>query len=99
MLDRGVEHVFVDKADIIEVKIVIPPGSTKIEIYTDEQNGISINSSRIEYLIKEDNTFLSLDSFPADFRTFYGTYNSKANIQTDYSTIYQLEAVYYSLPR
>lgn len=96
--NSDVKHVFVDKASLVEIKISVAPGGDKIEMFTDE-SGIVINSSKIEYIIKNDSSFVPIDDYP-EFIEFYGTYNPVNNIKTsEFTTLVQLEAIYSFAPR
>jgi hypothetical protein len=99
-LNNIVEHVFVDKATIVQISIEIgiAPGNDEIEMFTDEI-GIVIDSSKIEYIICEDSSYVSISDY-SDFDVFYGTYNPANNIQTtQFTTLVQLDAVYSCSPR
>lgn len=96
----AVEYVSVDKAELVKISISISavPGDERIEMFTDEK-GIVIDSSNIQYIIKDDSSYIPLDEY-ASLHTFYGTYNPENNIQTtDFTTLVKLEAVYSYTPR
>ena len=98
--NSGVEHVFVDKASVIQIdiNISVAPGNDRVEMFTDA-SGIVIDSSKIEYIICNDGSFVPVSDY-SDFDVFYGTYNPENNIQTtEFTTLIQLEAVYSFSPR
>lgn len=95
-----VEYVFVEKAKLMKIDISIStaPGDEKIEMYTSKK-GIAIDSSKIDYIIKSDSSYIPLKDY-SSIKTFFGTYNPENNVQTtDYTTLIKLEAVFAYSPR
>lgn len=109
--DNGVEKVFVDKASLIEIEIrlAIAPGGNKVEVFVDAggenaNSNIVVDSSRIKYVINDDDTFVTIseyyDKSSTSIATAYATYNPENNKQTtEFTTLIQLEAVYSFKPR
>ena len=82
----------------IDISISTAPGDEKIEMYTSKK-GIAIDSSKIDYIIKSDSSYIPLKDY-SSIKTFYGTYNPENNVQTtEYTTLIKLEAVFAYSPR
>lgn len=109
--DNGVEKVFVDKASLIEIEIrlAIAPGGNEVEVFIDAgaenaNSNIVVDSSRIKYVINDDDTFVTIseyyDKSSTSIAAAYATYNPENNKQTtELTTLIQLEAIYSFKPR